>query len=67
MSSKKGKMDEIKNRLMTQRRRDRLQYGAVGTIIFCVFTLFHMSLSINQYDVTNMNEFNRAVTLATIP
>ena len=35
--------------------------------MFIVFFVMHISLSVKQYDVTQMNKFNQAVTYSLFP
>jgi len=64
------KNNEIK--AMTEKIKKAIQtkkdyFGYISTIIFLVFAIMHISLSLDQYDVGNMNKFGKSVTLATLP
>ena len=47
--------------------QQKLALSAISTITFVIFTIMHVTLSYEQYDVTRMSAFNRAVTLSSIP
>ena len=42
-------------------------FGMFSTLLFIVFAVIHISLSLDQYNVGNMNKLNRSVTLASLP
>ena len=67
IDKKKREMDEMTKVRIQKNENAALMFGAVNTIAFMAFAIMHISLSLDQYDVGNMNKFNRAVTLSTLP
>lgn len=66
-SDKQEQLEEMKFHLIGKERQKKLYQGLFGTAMFAIFTAMHMNLSIDQYDVQNMNQFNTAVASSLIP
>ena len=47
--------------------RNEAVFGFVTTVMFVVFFIMHISLSIVQYNIAQMNKFNQAVTYSLFP
>jgi len=64
---KEREMKEMTEKITEEKKTNAYYFGLISTVIFMIFAIMHISLSLDQYAVPNMNKFNRAVTLATLP
>jgi len=64
---KMKEMKEMTEKITEEINAKAYYFGLVSTVIFMIFAIMHISLSEDQYDVVNMNKFNRAVSLASLP
>lgn len=67
MDKKKKVIDEMTIKMTNEYYKKKMLFGMVSTVMFLMFALMHISLSLDQYDVSNMNKFNRSVSLASLP
>ena len=60
-------MEENKKKMRDEYDNQKMKLSVLSTITFVIFTLMHVTLSYEQYDITRMCAFNNAVSLSSLP
>ena len=67
LMEKEEMMAAEREKMKKQDRKEKLLLSVVSTVTFVIFTIMHVTLSYDQYDITRMSAFNSAVTMASLP
>lgn len=60
-------MAENRIRMRKEDHKKKMTLSVLSTVTFVIFTVMHVTLSYDQYDITRMRAFNQAVSLASLP